>query len=53
VLYNALPKSDALFDIARQYSSGHIPDWMPLVSSSGFAVVVVIWAVMVFRRKDY
>lgn len=53
VLYNALPKSDALFDLARQYSSGRSPDWMPLLSSSGFAVVVVIWAVMAFRRKDY
>lgn len=53
VLYNVLPKPDALFDLASKYSNGHSPDWMPLISSSGFAAVVLIWAVMAFRRKDF
>ncbi len=54
VLYYVVPKTSQIGDRTTALAMGNVVvDWMPVYTSVAFALVAVLLAVLVFKRRDY
>lgn len=53
MLYNIVPKTGQMSDMALALAVGGSIEWLPLWSSLLFAVAALVVTVAVFRRKEY